>query len=65
MQKEAMTVTERKDENVVVEKLFRMLVDKMERPEFPPGGVSLRQGSMLCAGRHPRWVAADWPHEAG
>lgn len=62
MQKEVITVSERKDENIVIEKLFRMLVDKMEHPEFPPGGVPVKiaasvYGKLLFKAY---WVLHGW-----
>lgn len=55
MQKETITVSERKDENIVIEKLFRMLVDKMEHPEFPPGGVPVKIAASVY-GKAPCFV---------
>lgn len=37
-----MTVTERKEENMMLDKLLRALTEKIERPEFPPGGVPVK-----------------------
>ena len=50
-----MTVTERKTENEVLEKLLRLLEEKMDRPEFLPGGVPVKIAAAVY-GKAPCFV---------
>lgn len=37
-----MTVNERKEENINLDKLLRLLTEKLQIPEFKPGGVPVK-----------------------
>lgn len=50
-----MTVTERKEENMMLDKLLRALTEKIERPEFPPGGVPVKVAAAVY-GKAPYFV---------
>lgn len=50
-----MTVQERKEQNILLDKLFRALTEKMERPEFPPGGVPVKVAAAVY-GKAPCFI---------
>lgn len=50
-----MTVSERKEDNILLDKLLRILTEKMERPEFPPGGVPVKVAAAVY-GKAPCFI---------
>lgn len=50
-----MTVTERKEENQLLEKLLRLLSEKNEQPDFMPGGVPVKVAAAVY-GKAPCFI---------